>query len=152
MQIDWIHFTPWSSLAGGLLLGLAAALLLLSSGRILGITGIVEGLLPPKAGDTAWRVMFVLGLLLAPVVAKGLLPAGTIGTPRIEASWALVVVAGVLVGFGTRYGGFGTRYGAGCTSGHGICGLSRLSLRSLVATLSFMCTGFVTVFLVRHVL
>ena len=97
MQIDWIHFTPWSSLVGGLLLGLAAALLLLSSGRILGITGIVEGLLPPKAGDTAWRVMFVLGLLLAPVVAKGLLPAGTIGTPRIEASWALVVVAGVLV-------------------------------------------------------
>ena len=145
MQIDWIHFTPWSSLAGGLLLGLAAALLLLSSGRILGITGIVEGLLPPKAGDTAWRVMFVLGLLLAPVVAKGLLPAGTIGTPRIEASWALVVVAGVLVGFGTRYG-------AGCTSGHGICGLSRLSMRSLVATLSFMCTGFITVFVIRHLL
>ena len=145
MQIDWIHFTPWASLAGGLLLGLAAALLLLSSGRILGITGIVEGLLPPKAGDTSWRITFVLGLLLAPVVAKWVMPAGVISAPRIDASWASVVVAGVLVGFGTRYG-------AGCTSGHGICGLSRLSLRSLVATLSFMFTGFVTVFIVRHVL
>ena len=144
MQIDWIHFTPWPSLAGGLLLGLAAALLLLSSGRILGITGIVEGLLPPKAGDTSWRVTFVLGLLLAPVIAKWVMPEGVISAPRIDASWALVVVAGLLVGFGTRYG-------AGCTSGHGVCGLSRLSPRSMVATAMFMAAGFFTVFVLKHV-
>ena len=143
MQIDWLHFTPWTSLLGGILLGVAAVALFLNSGRILGITGIVEGLLKPKSGDTSWRLAFLLGLFAAPLVAKLLLPAELIHAPRIDANWAMVITAGLLVGFGTRWG-------AGCTSGHGICGLSRLSLRSLVATLSFMGTGFVTVFVVRH--
>ena len=145
MQIDWLHFTPWTSLLGGIMLGVAAAALFLNSGRILGITGIVEGLLKPKPGDTSWRLAFLLGLFAAPLVAKLLLPAELIHAPRIDANWAMVIVAGVLVGYGTRWG-------AGCTSGHGICGLSRLSVRSLVATLSFMGTGFVTVFVIRHVL
>ena len=145
MQIDWLHFTPWTSLLGGILLGVAAGALFLNSGRILGITGIVEGLLKPKPGDTSWRLAFLLGLFAAPLVAKLLLPAELIHAPRIDANWAMVIVAGVLVGYGTRWG-------AGCTSGHGICGLSRLSVRSLVATLSFMGTGFVTVFVIRHVL
>ena len=143
MQIDWLHFTPWPSLLGGILLGVAAGALFLNSGRILGITGIVEGLLNPKSGDASWRLAFLLGLFAAPLVAKLLLPAELIHAPRIDANWAMVIMAGLLVGFGTRWG-------AGCTSGHGICGLSRLSLRSLFATLSFMSTGFVTVFVVRH--
>lgn len=143
MQIDWLHFTPWTSLLGGVLLGMAAGALFLNSGRILGITGIVEGLLKPKSGDTSWRLAFLLGLFAAPLVAKLLLPAELIHAPRIDANWTMVITAGLLVGFGTRWG-------AGCTSGHGICGLSRFSLRSLVATLSFMGTGFVTVFVVRH--
>ena len=125
------------------MLGVAAAALFLNSGRILGITGIVEGLLKPKSGDASWRLAFLLGLFAAPLVAKLLLPAELIHAPRIDANWAMVIMAGLLVGFGTRWG-------AGCTSGHGICGLSRLSLRSLVATLSFMGTGFITVFVVRH--
>lgn len=143
MQIDWLHFTPWTSLLGGVLLGVAAGALFLNSGRILGITGIVEGLSKPKSGDTSWRLAFLLGLFAAPLVAKLLLPAELIHAPRIDANWTMVITAGLLVGFGTRWG-------AGCTSGHGICGLSRFSLRSLVATLSFMGTGFVTVFVVRH--
>lgn len=128
---------------GGVLLGVAAGALFLNSGRILGITGIVEGLSKPKSGDTSWRLAFLLGLFAAPLVAKLLLPAELIHAPRIDANWTMVITAGLLVGFGTRWG-------AGCTSGHGICGLSRFSLRSLVATLSFMGTGFVTVFVVRH--
>ena len=143
MQIDWLHFTPWTSLLGGILLGVAAGALFVYSGRILGITGIVAGLLKPKSGDTSWRLAFLLGLFAAPLVAKLLLPAELIHAPRIDANWTMVITAGLLVGFGTRWG-------AGCTSGHGICGLSRFSLRSLVATLSFMGTGFVTVFVVRH--
>ena len=143
MQIDWLHFTPWTALLGGILLGVAAGALFVYSGRILGITGIVEGLLKPKSGDTSWRLAFLLGLFAAPLVAKLLLPAELIHAPRIDANWTMVITAGLLVGFGTRWG-------AGCTSGHGICGLSRFSLRSLVATLSFMGTGFVTVFVVRH--
>jgi uncharacterized protein len=145
MHIDWLHFTPLTSLLGGVLLGIAAGSLFLNSGRILGITGILEGLLTPKAQDTSWRVAFLLGLLTAPLAAKLMLPADLLHTPQVDASWLMVVVAGVLVGFGTRWG-------AGCTSGHGICGLSRLSMRSGVATLSFMGTGFVTVFVIRHVL
>ena len=145
MQIDWIHFTPWPSLAGGLLLGVAAVALFLFSGRILGITGIMEGLLPPRMGDMGWRVAFLLGLFVSPLVAKLCFPYGWVSAPRIDANWASVVIAGLLVGFGTRWG-------AGCTSGHGICGLSRLSVRSLVATLSFMGTGFITVFVIRHLL
>ena len=143
MQIDWIHFTPWSSLMGGILLGIAAGALFLNSGRILGITGILEGLLTPKSDDSSWRLVFLLGMFASPLAAKFLLPAELLHAPRIDANWAMVIAAGLLVGFGTRWG-------AGCTSGHGICGLSRLSVRSLVATLSFMGTGFVTVFVVRH--
>jgi uncharacterized protein len=143
MQIDWIHFTPWSSLMGGILLGIAAGVLFLNSGRILGITGILEGLLAPKPGDSSWRLVFLLGMFASPLAAKFLLPVGLLHAPRIDANWAMVIAAGLLVGFGTRWG-------AGCTSGHGICGLSRLSVRSLVATLSFMSTGFATVFVVRH--
>lgn len=140
MQIDWNHFTPWTALAGGLLLGLAAALFILVNGRILGISGIVGGLLRPKAGDTGWRVAFVLGMLAAPAFYVGLV--GPV-TATVDAGWGTLVLAGLLVGVGTRYG-------AGCTSGHGVCGLSRLSPRSLVATLVFMGAGFVCVFVVRH--
>ncbi len=140
MQIDWLHFTPWASLAGGILLGLASALFILVNGRILGISGILGGLLSPKAGDVAWRVAFVLGLLAAPMLYAGLSGPWEV---RIDAGWGTVVVAGLLVGIGTRYA-------SGCTSGHGVCGLSRLSPRSLVATMSFMGAGFVSVYLVRH--
>lgn len=144
MQIDWLHFTPWSALFGGVLLGAASALLFLHSGRILGITGILEGLLSPAKNDTAWRIVFLFGLLLAPPVAKLCLPSDWLTTPKIDANFAMVVLAGLLVGVGTRMG-------TGCTSGHGICGLGRLSTRSLVATLSFMLSGFATVFVLRHV-
>ncbi len=142
MLIDWTHFTPWSALAGGILLGLASALFVLLNGRILGISGIVGGLLRPRAGDTGWRLAFVLGMLVAPGM-YWLLAGPT--APRIDAGWGTVVLAGLLVGLGTRYG-------SGCTSGHGVCGLSRLSPRSLVATLAFMGAGFATVFIARHVL
>jgi uncharacterized membrane protein YedE/YeeE len=145
MHIDWLHFTPWTSLLGGVLLGIAAGALFLNSGRILGITGILEGLLTPKSEDSPWRFAFLLGMFAAPLAAKLILPTDLMHVPRIEASWLMVAVAGLLVGFGTRWG-------AGCTSGHGICGLSRLSARSLVATLSFMSTGFITVFVIRHLL
>ncbi|OSZ64631.1 YeeE/YedE family protein [Hydrogenophaga sp. IBVHS2] len=145
MTIAWTHFTPWTSLAGGLLLGLAAALFILLNGRVLGISGILGGLLAPKRGDAGWRLSFVLGLLAAPLVASLLAPEGFLKAPRIDAGYGLVVLAGLLVGVGTRYG-------SGCTSGHGVCGLSRLSPRSLVATLAFMAAGFLTVFLIRHVL
>lgn len=142
MLIDWAHFTPWMALGGGVLLGLASALFVLLNGRILGISGIVGGLLRPRAGDTVWRLVFVLGMLAAPAVYW--LFVGPVQA-RIDAGWGTVVVAGLLVGVGTRYG-------SGCTSGHGVCGLSRLSPRSLVATLAFMGAGFVTVYLARHVL
>lgn len=141
MLIDWNHFTPWTALAGGALLGLASALFILLNGRILGISGILGGLLRPRAGDIGWRLAFVLGMLVAPAIY--LLLAGPM-QPRIDASWFMVILAGLLVGVGTRYG-------SGCTSGHGICGLSRMSPRSLVATATFMAAGFVTVFLLRHV-
>ena len=142
MTIDWSHFTPWLSLAGGILLGLASALFILVNGRILGISGIVGGLLRPQAGDVAWRVAFVLGLLAAPMLYTALHGSTEV---RIDAGWGAVVLAGLMVGIGTRYA-------SGCTSGHGVCGLSRLSPRSLVATLSFMAAGFATVFFIRHVL
>lgn len=143
MTIDWTNFTPWSSLTGGLLLGLASALFILLNGRILGISGIMGGLLRPQRGDKGWRLAFLLGLLAAPLVWRLAAPAAMLNAPRIDAGWGLVLLAGVLVGVGTRYS-------AGCTSGHGVCGLSRLSPRSLVATLSFMAAGFLTVFLLRH--
>ena len=141
MMIDWNAFTPWSALAGGVLIGLAAALLVLLNGRIAGISGIVGGLLAPKHGDIGWRLAFVAGLALAPVLWMAVAALPPI---RIEAGYPLLIVAGLVVGFSTRYG-------TGCTSGHGVCGISRLSPRSIVATLAFMSTGFLTVFVVRHV-
>lgn len=140
MTLDWLHFTPWTSLAGGIVLGLASAIFILMNGRILGISGILGGLLRPRQGDVAWRLSFVLGMLAAP--ALYMLLAGPVAA-RIDAGWGTLVVAGLLVGVGTRYG-------AGCTSGHGVCGLSRLSPRSGVATVAFMGAGFVTVYLARH--
>jgi uncharacterized protein len=142
MMIDWSNFTPWAALAGGVVLGLAAALFILVNGRILGISGIVGGLLTPRKGDVVWRLCFVAGVLMAPVSYRLI---ATVAAVHIEAGLPTIVVAGLLVGFGTRYG-------SGCTSGHGVCGLSRLSPRSLVATLAFMGAGFVTVLLVRHVI
>lgn len=140
MTIDWNAFTPWTALAGGALIGVAAALFALLNGRIAGISGIVGGLLKPMAGDTAWRVAFVLGLVGAPLV-HGLF--ALVPRPQIDTGYVALAAAGLLVGIGTRYG-------SGCTSGHGVCGLSRLSFRSLAATLAFMGAGFVTVFVLRH--
>ncbi len=145
MNLDWANFTPWSSLTGGIILGIASALFILINGRILGISGILGGLLPPKLGDTTWRIAFLLGMFAAPTVFHAVVPAEYITAPRIEATEWMIVVAGLLVGVGTRYA-------SGCTSGHGVCGLSRLSPRSLVATASFMSAGFVTVYVVRHLI
>ena len=142
MNIDWANFTPWASLAGGLLIGLATAMLLLFNGRIAGISGIVGSLLRPVKGDVWWRVAFILGLIVASFVygLVALLP-----NVMVDADMATLIVAGLLVGVGTRYG-------SGCTSGPGICGISRLYLRSLVAPLLFLLSGFVTVFVFRHLL
>ena len=145
MNIDWTHFTPWSSLAGGIILGVASALFILINGRVLGISGILGGLLPPKAGDTLWRLAFLAGMFAAPWVFTTLAPSELITPPQIDADTLMLIVAGLLVGIGTRYG-------SGCTSGHGVCGLSRMSPRSLVATLSFMAAGFLTVYVVRHLI
>jgi len=145
MNLDWAHFTPWASLSGGVILGIASAIFILVNGRILGISGILGGLLPPKVGDTTWRIAFLLGFAAAPTVFHAVVPAQYIVAPRIDASELMVVVAGLLVGIGTRYA-------SGCTSGHGVCGLSRLSPRSLVATASFMGAGFATVYVMRHVI
>ncbi len=144
MTLDWINFTPWTALTGGILLGIASAAFILLNGRVLGISGIVGGLLAPRRGDIGWRLSFLLGLFLAPT-ALTLWAPGLIRTPRIDAGTLTLIAAGLLVGFGTRYG-------SGCTSGHGVCGLSRLSPRSLVATLAFMAAGFATVFVIRHVI
>ncbi|EKF73856.1 hypothetical protein A11A3_11623 [Alcanivorax hongdengensis A-11-3] len=142
MTLDWNAFTPWSALAGGALIGLAAALFIHANGRIAGISGIVGGLLRPAPGDRHWRLAFVLGMVLAPLAwaAVTALPPLV-----IDADWPTLVVAGLLVGISTRYG-------AGCTSGHGVCGISRLSPRSITATLAFMASGFITVFVIRHLL
>ena len=143
MNIDWAHFTPFASLTGGIILGIASAIFILVNGRILGISGILGGLMPPKLGDTCWRIAFLLGLFSAPTVFHAVVPAQYITAPRIDATDIMVVIAGLLVGIGTRYA-------SGCTSGHGVCGLSRLSPRSLVATLSFMGAGFAMVYVMRH--
>lgn len=142
MTIDWNSFTPWSSLAGGLLIGLSALLLLHANGRIAGISGILGGLLRTGQGDNPWRLAFLLGLLCAPLLWRMLAELPPL---IIKADWPVLIAAGLLVGISTRYG-------AGCTSGHGVCGVSRLSPRSLVATLTFMAGGFATVYLVRHLL
>lgn len=127
---------------GGLLIGLAAAMLLLSLGRIAGISGIIAGLLLPQRGEWPWRLTFTASLLMSPVLWQlySPLPVITLGTSK-----AMLLIAGLLVGVGTRMG-------SGCTSGHAVCGLSRLSPRSLAATLTFMAAGFLTAFLLRHLL
>lgn len=140
MTIDWTHFAPWHALAGGVLIGLAAALLAIFNGRVAGVSGILGELLRPLRGDIAWRVAFLGGLIGAPLVYTLVAGAPTI---HIDAGFGTLVVAGLLVGFGTRYG-------SGCTSGHGVCGISRLSPRSIGATLAFMATGFVTVYAIRN--
>ena len=140
MTIDWNAFTPWSALAGGVLIGLAAALFALFNGRITGISGVIAGLLKPIKGDVAWRASFVGGLLAAPLMYALMADPPTL---QIDAGLGAIAVAGLLVGIGTRYG-------SGCTSGHGVCGLSRMSPRSLAATAAFMGAGFVTVFVTRH--
>lgn len=142
MTIDWIHFTPGMSLLGGVLIGISSALFILSNGRIAGISGILGGLLSRKPGDIVWRIAFLLGLVAAPAAIFAL--TGPL-TATIEANTEVLIIAGLLVGIGTRYG-------AGCTSGHGVCGLSRLSPRSLVATLAFMGAGMAIVFVMRHLL
>ncbi|MDB5795003.1 MAG: YeeE/YedE [Noviherbaspirillum sp.] len=142
MTIDWANFTPWSSLAGGLLIGLATAMFLLLNGRIAGVSGILGGLLRPARNDVAWRVAFILGLAVSPFVFSMAVPLPEV---RVDADIAMLIAAGLLVGIGTRYG-------SGCTSGHGVCGVSRASPRSMVATLSFVFAGFATVYLVRHLL
>ena len=140
MTIDWTHFTPWASAAGGVLIGIAAAMLALLNGRIAGISGIVGGLLVQRRGEIAWRLAFVAGLFAAPLL---MLLSGTSVIPRIDAGFGTLIAAGLLVGVGTSYG-------SGCTSGHGVCGLSRLSARSLAATVAFMLAGIVTVLAARH--
>ncbi|NTX30275.1 YeeE/YedE family protein [Burkholderia pyrrocinia] len=141
MQLDALHFTPWLSLAGGVLIGLAAAWLVAFNGRIAGISGIVGGLFTAGAGERDWRVAFVAGMIAAPIAMR---VAGAGLMPQVDASWPELMAAGLLVGIGTRYAG-------GCTSGHGVCGMSRGALRSVVATATFMIAGFVTVFVRQHV-
>jgi uncharacterized membrane protein YedE/YeeE len=131
-----------TALAGGVLIGLAATLLLWLNGRIAGISGILSGVLLPKSGDTAWRAAFLAGLMVAAGFYMAMAPNAP--QPRTDFSRAGLVIAGLLVGFGTRMGN-------GCTSGHGVCGLGRLSLRSLAAVVTFMVTAIVTTFLIRHV-
>ena len=142
MQIDWNNFTPWAALAGGMLIGLSAAVFVLFNGRIAGIGGILGGLLEWPKGDIAWRVAFLAGLIGAPLAYGAVL---TLPEVRIDADFPTLIIAGLLVGVGTRYG-------SGCTSGHGVYGLSRMSPRSLVATVAFMLAGFATVFVVRHLI
>ncbi|MET0962892.1 MAG: YeeE/YedE family protein [Noviherbaspirillum sp.] len=140
MTIDWINFTPWTSLAGGALIGIAAGLFILFNGGIAGISGILSGLLKPTRGDTLWRLAFIGGIVAAPLVYS---IAAAPPEAQVDADTATLVIAGLLVGLGTRYG-------SGCTSGHGVCGISRRSPRSLAATACFMAAGFITVYALRH--
>jgi len=142
MLIDWNHFTPWSALAGGALIGVASAIFVLFNGRIAGITGIVGGLFKPKRRDIGWRLAFIAGLMAAPLAWLLFAPLPAI---EIDANSTLLAAAGLIVGIGTRYA-------SGCTSGHGVCGISRLSPRSIIATLAFIATGVLTVYAARHVL
>jgi uncharacterized protein len=137
------HFTPLASLIGGMLIGLSASMLLLCDGKIAGISGIVAGMLSPAKYDTLWRVVFIAGLLIGGFLLRVFSPQiFAISIPR---SWGAFILAGLLVGFGTRLGN-------GCTSGHGVCGLSRGAKRSLIATLAFMATGAATVYVINHLL
>jgi uncharacterized membrane protein YedE/YeeE len=142
MTIDWNAFTPWAATAGGVILGLAAALFVLLNGRIAGISGLLGGLLRPAGGGLGYRAAFIAGLVGAPLL-YALFAA--LPRPQIDAGYGALVAAGLLVGLGTRYA-------SGCTSGHGVCGIARLSPRSFAATAPFMATGFVTVFVLRHLI
>src|SRR5580765_2747736 len=135
MNIDWTAFTPWTALAGGILIGIAAAVFVLVNGRIAGVSGIIGGLLRPSLPDVGWRLAFITGLIIAPSLVGAFVYLPTL---KIDAGYATLVAAGLLVGIGTRYG-------AGCTSGHGICGISRLSPRALAATVLFVAAGIATV-------
>ena len=137
------NFTPVSAAIGGALIGLSAVLMMISTGRIAGISGIFSGLLNVRGEDRDWRIAFLAGLLLAPIIA-GLIGYG-MAQPVLPSNWVVIAVAGLLVGFGTRLGG-------GCTSGHGICGIARLSPRSIAATIVFIVMAVVTVAITRHVL
>jgi hypothetical protein len=137
MTINMLQFTPFLSFLGGALIGCAAWILLLFCGRIAGISGIMGGLLSSGTPDRGWRLAFIIGLIVSPMLYGLIHP---LPASEVAASWPMVIIAGLLVGIGTRYG-------SGCTSGHGVCGLSRLSFRSLVATLTFMAVAFVTVWL-----
>lgn len=142
MTIDWINFTPWMALSGGVLIGAAAGLFVVLNGRIAGISGLLASLLERGAEGRGEKALFLLGILLAPLcwLLMAELPAA-----EFQTNWLGLLAAGLLVGIGTRYG-------SGCTSGHGVCGISRLSPRSVVATLAFMAAGFATVFVLRHLL
>lgn len=136
------NFTPVSAAVGGALIGVAATLLMLLTGRIAGIAGIFAGLISPAADDRGWRLAFIAGLILGPLAAG--VAGYPIAPPQMPASWGIIVGAGLLAGFGTRLG-------SGCTSGHGVCGIARLSARSLVATAVFTATAVVVVAVSRHV-
>jgi len=135
------NFTPLSGALGGLLIGLSVTMMMLFLGRITGISGIFGGLLLPKEGDTSWRALFISGLVVGGVLLSFSYPKAM--SPSLQPSMVLLVLSGILVGFGTRMG-------SGCTSGHGICGIARFSIRSLVATLSFLGTGMLTVYIMKH--
>ncbi|PAV47037.1 YeeE/YedE [Pseudomonas sp. HAR-UPW-AIA-41] len=142
MNIDWLHFTPWSALVGGALIGLAAGIFVLANGRVAGISGLLGSLFSRSREGLGEKALFLLGLLVAPLLWQLFTALPVI---EFQGGWLSIALAGLLVGLGTRYG-------AGCTSGHGVCGLSRLSPRSLAATLAFMVAGFATVFVIRHLL
>ncbi|MBU0922426.1 MULTISPECIES: YeeE/YedE family protein [Stutzerimonas] len=142
MTIDWINFTPWAALAGGVLIGAAASLFVLLNGRIAGISGLLASLLETAGEGRSEKLLFLLGILLAPLLW---MLFATLPAMEFQSGWIGLLVAGMLVGVGTRYG-------SGCTSGHGVCGISRLSPRSIVATVAFMVAGFATVYVLRHLL
>ena len=135
------NFTPYSALAGGALIGVAATILMAVHGRIAGVSGIVGGLLAPSAGDIAWRIAFIAGLLVGAAAMNAI--AGLVAPAPVQQNLAVLALAGALVGYGTRMG-------SGCTSGHGVCGLARMSSRSLVATILFMASAAIVVFVMRH--
>lgn len=141
-MINWTEATPINSLVGGILIGVAVSILILFNGKVAGISGILGGVLKLKAEDIGWRLLFLLGLLVSPVIYSIFFALPKV---NFESGHWTVLTAGLLVGLGTRYG-------SGCTSGHGICGISRLSIRSLVATMTFMLAGVVTVFITHHLI
>lgn len=140
MSIDWVNFTPLSAAGGGVIIGLAVTILILFNGRIAGISGILSGILQPKQADTGWKLAFLVGILIAPLIFSNLFFVPSID---IVASIPVLIIAGLLVGYGTRLG-------SGCTSGHGICGMARLSKRSFVSVAVFMLTAFATVAIINR--